>query len=101
MPYELTEEAEQDLREVARYTLTRWGAAMLEQYWGGLKETFSAIAVGSIYKRTFTETFPDLFVTKYQHHYIFYLSSGRSKPVIIGVIHERRDIVSRLSERLS
>ncbi len=100
-PYELTENAEQDLREVARYTLNRWGKEMYQQYRSGLKDIFKAIATEDVPKRSFSKTFPDLFVTKYRHHYIFYLIGNRPKPVIIGVIHERRDIVSRLSERLA
>jgi toxin ParE1/3/4 len=99
--YELTKDAEQDLREVARYTLNRWGKEMLQQYRKGLKETFKAIVSNDVPKRTFSKTYPDLMVTKYRYHYIFYLSNNRPNPVIVGVIHERRDIVSRLSERLS
>ncbi|MEW8625187.1 MAG: type II toxin-antitoxin system RelE/ParE family toxin [Candidatus Thiodiazotropha sp.] len=100
-PYELTKEAEQDLREVASYTLNRWGKEMLTRYRDGLKSTFKAIATDGIYKHAFSKTFPELMVTKYKYHYIFYLKDNLPKPVIIGVIHERRDIVSRLGERLS
>ncbi|MBL4794477.1 MAG: type II toxin-antitoxin system RelE/ParE family toxin [Pseudomonadales bacterium] len=59
----LTKDAEQDLRDVASYTLNTWGKEVLEQYRSGLgrKET----------------------------------------PIIIGVTHQKRDIVNRLSERLS
>ncbi|MCU7919276.1 MAG: type II toxin-antitoxin system RelE/ParE family toxin [Candidatus Thiodiazotropha sp. (ex Epidulcina cf. delphinae)] len=100
-PYELTEDAEQDLREVARYTLNQWGKEMLRQYRNGLKETFKAIAANDVPKRAFSKTFPNLMVTKYRYHYIFYLIDSLPKPVIIGVIHERRDTVSRLGERLA
>ena len=100
-PYALTEDAEQDLREVARYTLNRWGKELLRQYRNGLKETFKAIAANDVPKRAFSETYPDLLVTKYRYHYIFYLVDDLPKPVIVGVIHERRDIVSRLGERLA
>ncbi|MCG8489289.1 MAG: type II toxin-antitoxin system RelE/ParE family toxin [Chromatiales bacterium] len=74
---------------------------MLTRYRDGLKDTLKAIATDGVYKRTFLKTFPGLMVTKYKYHYIFYLKDNLSKPVIIGVIHERRDIVSRLGERLS
>ncbi len=100
-PCELTEDAEQDLREVARYTLNRWGKKIFQQHRSGLKDTFKAIASSDVPKRSFSKTFPNLLVTKYRYHYIFYLINNRPKPVIIGVIHEKRDIVSRLSERLA
>jgi toxin ParE1/3/4 len=99
--YELTEDAEQDLREVARYTLNRWGKEILQQYRNGLKATFEAIVANDVPVSSFSRTFPDLLVTKYRHHYIFYLKKSLPKPVIVGVIHERRDIVNRLSERLA
>jgi plasmid stabilization system protein ParE len=69
--YELTEEAVRDLREVARYTLNRWGKEILQQYREGLKETFKAIASNNVPKRTFSRAFPDLLVAKYRYHYIF------------------------------
>jgi len=36
-PYQLTEDAEKDLREVARYALNEWGKEALQEYRGGLK----------------------------------------------------------------
>lgn len=98
--YELSPDAENDLREVARYTLNKWGKDMYARYRDGLDKTFTAIGKHEIKKKTFLKHVPDLFVTKYRYHYIFYLSEDNKKPVIIGVIHERRDAVSRLSERL-
>lgn len=100
-PYELTEDAVQDLREVARYTLNRWGKETFRQYRDGLKDTFKSLAAKKVPSRPFSKTFPDLMVTKYRYHYIFFLIDNLPKPVIIGVIHERRDIVSRLGERLA
>lgn len=100
LSYVLTADAEQDLREVARYTLDRWGSHMLKQYRDGLKEAFHAIAIKALPGRSFSSTFPHLFVAKYRFHYIFYLQGASPKAVIIGIIHERRDIVSRLKERL-
>ena len=99
--YRLTKDAEQDLREVARYTLKNWGPAMLQEYRGGLKTTFEAIGNNDVIRRDFSDNFPELLVTKFKYHFIFYLTEGMGKPTIIGVIHERRDIVKRLSERLS
>jgi toxin ParE1/3/4 len=100
LPYVLTADAEQDLLEVARYTLVHWGSDMLKQYRDGLKEAFHAIATKALPGRSFSSTFPHLLVAKYRYHYIFYIHGASPKPVIIGIIHERRDIVTRLKERL-
>ncbi|MGI9287515.1 MAG: type II toxin-antitoxin system RelE/ParE family toxin [Pseudomonadales bacterium] len=100
-PYQLTKDAENDLREVARYTLNKWGKEMLQEYRSGLKNTFKKIGNNDVRKRQFSKEFPALLVTKYRYHFIFYLSENFEKPTIVGVIHERRDIVNRLAERLS
>jgi toxin ParE1/3/4 len=99
--YELTKDAEKDLREVARYTLNKWGKKALDEYRDGLNTTFNKIGGKKVRKSTFSKTFPQLLVTKYKYHFIFYITENMAKPVIIGVIHEKRDIVNRLGERLS
>lgn len=99
--YEISPDAQRDLREVARYTGNKWGRKALDKYRNGLHSTFNAIGDGSVFKRTFTQKFPHLLVTKYRYHFVFYIREGVERPVIIGVIHERRDIVNRLTERLS
>lgn len=99
--YELSPDAQQDLREVARYTGNRWGREALEKYRNGLHATFDSIGDGSVFKRTFSKEFPHLLVTKYRYHFVFYIREGLERPVIIGVVHERRDTVNRLIERLS
>jgi toxin ParE1/3/4 len=99
--YDLTKDAENDLREVARYTLNKWGKEKLQEYRVGLKNTFRAIGQNEMIRHSFSKVFPELLVTKYKYHFIFYLNNDFEKPVIIGVIHEKRDIVNRLTERLS
>ncbi len=74
---------------------------MLQDYRGNLKKTFEAIGNNDVVVHQFSDNFPELLMTKYLHHFIFYLTEGMEKPVIIGVIHERRDIVRRVFERLS
>ncbi len=100
-PFELSKDAEEDLREVARYTLKKWGKEQLAEYRQGLKDTFLAIGVQDIVARQFSKNYPQLRVTKYRYHYVFYIVDGVEKPIIIGVIHERRDIVNQLATRLT
>ena len=100
LTYELSPTAEKDIQEITRYTLNKWGGEYLDRYITGLKATFKTIGDGSVLNRKFSNRFPDVLVTKSHNHYIFYIREGLELPVIIGVIHERRDIVNRLSERL-
>tara|TARA_R110002049_G_scaffold69711_3_gene180534 strand:+ start:14358 stop:14672 length:315 start_codon:yes stop_codon:yes gene_type:complete len=100
LSYVLTKEAEQGLRQIARYTLKHWGKDVLNQYRSGLEATFKAISNGEAQSHSLSNELPDIVVTKYRYHFVFYIEKKRIKPVIIGVIHEKRDIVSRLAERL-
>ena len=99
--YELSKDAEEDLREVALYTLDAWGKEQLTEYRQGLKETFNAIGIQDVVARKFSKNYPQLRVTKYRYHYIFYIAEAVEKPIIIGIIHERRDIVNQLARRLT
>jgi len=100
LTYELSLEAEKDLEDIARYTLKTWGKTIFEQYRKGLKKTFNAIANRKVVEKSFSKQFPQLLVTKFRYHFIFYILNKQSRPLIIGVIHEQRDIVKRLGERL-
>ncbi|PRO72675.1 type II toxin-antitoxin system RelE/ParE family toxin, partial [Alteromonas alba] len=71
--YDITDDAEADIREIVGYTLENWGVAQTNIYRKAIKDTFELIGRKSVVIRKFSDTFPDLLVTKCQHHYIFYL----------------------------
>jgi len=98
--YVLSKEAVKDLREIAQYTLNKWGDTAFRKYKSGLTNKMNDIGRHSVAEHPFSKTFPQLSVTKYRYHFIFYLTEGVNKPTIIGVIHEQRDIVNRLKNRL-
>ena len=97
--YDITDDAEADIREIVHYTLDKWGIAQTDIYRTALKHTFELIGNHDIVLRKFSDTHPDLLFTKCQHHYIFYITEGVEKPTIIGVIHEAREIVAVLQTR--
>ena len=101
LPYELTPAAEADLREIARYTLRQWGARQQRRYARLLEGCFRGIAEGSVHARNFSARYPQLQVTRCEHHYVFFLHSEGQKPLIIAVLHERMDMITRIRERLS
>ena len=63
--YELSKDAQNDLRDIARYTVKKWGKGQLAEYRKGLKETFKAIGLNDIAARQFSVNYPQLRVTKY------------------------------------
>ena len=101
IPYELTPDAEADLREIARYTRRQWGEAQSRQYARTLATCFQNIVDGEIVRRSFSNRFPELLAARCEHHFIFYLYPEGQKPRIIAVLHERMDLIVRLRDRLS
>ena len=101
LPYELTPAAEADLREIARYTLRQWGKRQAQRYASLLEACFQGIAQNSVLSRTFSERYPQVRVTRCEHHYIFYLSCEGIPPRIIAVLHENMDLVTRIRHPLS
>ena len=99
--YHLTEDAEQDLRDIARYTLEKWGVTKLAKYRVSLKKRFNEIGKEQIIKRLFSQNLPDVYVTKSGAHFIFYLCEEDQPPIIIAIIHEARDILKHLKDRLT
>jgi toxin ParE1/3/4 len=100
-PYELTPAAEADLEEIAEYTLREWGVEQQMRYAELLEAGFRHIADGSTISRQFSERYPQVLVTRCEHHYVFYIMpEGITIPRIIAVLHKRMDMLARLRNRL-
>lgn len=99
--YDLTPAAAADVREIARYTLRQWGEAQQRRYAELLKACFQRIANKTVASRTFSERYPQVRITRCEHHYVFYILPDGQPPRIIAVLHERMDFVARLATRLS
>jgi len=56
--YKLTTHAEQDLRDIARYTINQWGIAQAERYEALLSKRFQEIAQGIVALGTFSKRRP-------------------------------------------
>ncbi|MEE9355050.1 MAG: type II toxin-antitoxin system RelE/ParE family toxin [Methylococcaceae bacterium] len=98
--YELTPSAQEDLKEIARYTLTKWGEKQSLHYAELLDAGFRKIAAKNVNFRTFSKRFPQILVSRCEYHYIFYVHPDNKPPRIIAVLHERMDMLARLKNRL-
>ena len=99
--YDLTRAARQDIRGIWVYTAEQWGERQADRYTGRLETCFRRIAKGRVRSRSFSERYPQVLVTRCEHHYVFYIQPEEQKPLIIAVLHERMDMLARLGERLS
>lgn len=100
LPYRLTPPAQQDLKEIAHYTLEKWGGKQVLLYKDLLERRFHEIAHETAISRPFSEVYPDVLVNRCEHHYIFFVHPEGKKPSIIAILHERMNLVSRLKNRL-
>jgi plasmid stabilization system protein ParE len=64
------------------------------------QEDFKNIANRTAYARSFSKRYPQVLVSRCEHHYIFYLHQEIKPPRIIAVLHERMDMLRRLTNRI-
>ena len=100
MVYVLTDDAEADLRNTIRYTRKQWGNTQTQRYIGKLKQGIANIATGQGIFKDMSTLYPALRMAHCQHHYIFCLPRKNAPALVIAILHERMDLINRLSERL-
>ena len=99
LSYELTPDADADLEDIARYTTLEWGPEQATLYIDKLHQGFHKIATKEVMSKIFYKRLPQVFLTRCEHHYVFYLHAKKAKPVIIAVLHKRMVMLTRLKER--
>jgi len=99
--YEMTEAADGDLLAIARYTIKKWGIKQARRYETALEKCFVGIGKGRVRPRVFLKRRPELFFTHCEHHYIFYVVQKNGCPLVIAILHENMNLMTRLKHRLS
>ena len=97
--YELTNAAEADIHAIAQYTITTWGIEQAHRYEVILESHLQAIGRQQARTRLVFKHRPELLVSRIQHHYVFHLLREKQCPLILAVLHENMDLMSRLRER--
>ena len=98
--YVLTKAASADLRDIARYTKSQWGAQQARKYGDALEQCAEAIALGKGRFTLLPEIRKDLRVMRCQNHYIYCLPRKGEPALILAVLHERMDLLARIANRL-
>jgi len=98
--YELAKAAEEDLKSIARYSISKWGLGQAARYGAVLDAHFEAIGSGKARTRIFLQHRSELRVSRVKHHYVFHLERRRQCPLILAVFHENMDLMTRLRARL-
>ena len=98
--YVLTWSAQADLQEIVRYTQREWGSAQRRAYIERLEVAAIELALGEGLFRQRDDLLPGLRVRLAWHHYIFCLPQTEGSSVVLAILHERMDLITRLRERL-
>ncbi|MDZ7696184.1 MAG: type II toxin-antitoxin system RelE/ParE family toxin [Deltaproteobacteria bacterium] len=97
--YWLTRSAEEDLAEIAQYTLEAWGQRQLEVYQNRLEERLALLVEFPELGRSHPMLRSDFRYVVVGKHYIFYRRVGGDIEVL-RFLHGRSDIISKLSAYL-
>lgn len=98
--YRLTPDAEADLREIARYTLTTWGERQHRRYESALLSCLGALAAGEARPSSPLPHRDDVLALRCEHHVIYAVAEAEEPLTIVAVLHEQMDLMVRLRERL-
>jgi toxin ParE1/3/4 len=81
------------------YTLERWGEEQADKYLSGLFACFEAIVSKEVLWRPVPSEFEiEAWVSRYDHHYVYWKQLDDGRVGIMAVLHERMHQVERLGE---
>jgi plasmid stabilization system protein ParE len=98
--YVLTDAAEADLRGIIRYTRKQWGAAQVRRYIGDLEAGIARLVAREGIFKDMSALHPALRMARCGHHYVFCLPREDASALIVAILHERMDLMTRLADRL-
>lgn len=96
----LEDQAENDLLEIGRYTTRTWGIDQAVSYLTASDHHFAEIVAHDVLDKSVFEHREDFRVSRCQHHFVFFVRKGNGNVLVLAVLHENMDLVSRFRERL-
>ncbi len=97
--YHVSEAAQEDLRDIKRYTLETWGTAQTKTYLLELMTTFTKLARRPKLGRLRDDLGLELRSHPVRHHLVFYRQS-QSDIEIVRVLHSNMDVSHRIGTSL-
>ena len=98
--YQLSGPARKDIQAIARYSTAKWGIPQAREYAEALEACFNSIGENKVSARPLLERRPDLRFIRCNRHFVFFLQREGKKPLILAVLHEKMDLISRIQKRL-
>ncbi len=94
--WRVSRKAQQDIREIGRYTQRHWGRAQRRSYLSGLEECFERLAETPTLAAERREYVPPVRIYRYASHLIVFLAD-KNGILVLRVLHGNMDVPARLS----
>ncbi len=94
----LSTEADSDLREIYKYSFTRYGEQQADRYIGSLEESFRLLAETPLLCRERREFVPSVRIHHHGRHVVIYTEKAQGTILIVRVLHDSMDVESHLSD---
>ncbi len=91
-----TKKAENDIKEIYKYSFLNFGEAQAEKYYNGLEIKFNSILEKTAYSTDYSFIEADLKRTNYGAHAIYYRIINKDDVIIIRILHQSMDEIRHL-----
>ena len=88
--------ADEDLKDIYRYSLESFGEEQAEKYYDGLEEKFLAILNKTAHSTDWSDARPGMRRVNYESHAIFYRRDTDDDVIIVRVLHQQLDLFRHL-----
>ncbi|BCM19882.1 type II toxin-antitoxin system RelE/ParE family toxin [Mesorhizobium sp. J8] len=88
------------MRDIIRYTRKEWGDAQVRRYIAKLEQGIARVAASQGVFKDMSALYPALRMVHCEHHYVFCLPRENAPALIVAILHERMDLMTRLIDRL-
>ncbi len=96
--FRVSKEAQNDIRNIGRYTQKEWGAAQRRLYLSGLDQKFGQLAANPKFAAERPEFEPPVRIHHHEKHLIVYVLED-SGILIVRVLHGSMDVPARIPQR--
>ncbi|RKZ58454.1 MAG: type II toxin-antitoxin system RelE/ParE family toxin [Gammaproteobacteria bacterium] len=90
MKYQLTEDADRDVKEILAYSVKSFGVAQTENYFEALKKCIELLADNPNMGNSAEDILPEYLRFPHESHIIFYKNLS-SSILVVRILHERMD----------
>ena len=94
--YRVSKKAQEDIRDIGRYTQAQWGREQRRFYLSGLESRFKNLTENPLLAAERSEFDSPVRIHRYEKHVIVYIVQDGGI-LIIRVLHESMDVPTRLS----